>query len=74
MADQKKSQDAGEAQMQKLADEAEDKGFLGEEVDPTPNERYSLESKNWDTPESSPKEAANVGSSKFSGVKGGDDA
>lgn len=30
-------------EMQKAADEAADKGYYGEKVDPTPNEHYSLE-------------------------------
>jgi hypothetical protein len=29
--------------LQKAADEAADKGFYGDKVDPTPNENYSLE-------------------------------
>lgn len=35
--------DDGVAQeMQKIVDEAEDKGFYGVEVDPTPNEHYTV--------------------------------
>lgn len=38
------SVDAGQKDLQKRADEAEAKGFIGVEVDPLPNSRYSLES------------------------------
>lgn len=45
--------------MQKAVDEAQDKGLLGVEVDPTPNEEYSLEKPDsWNVPEADPKAAA----------------
>jgi hypothetical protein len=33
----------GNAEMQKRMDEATEKGFLGVEVDPTPNENYTVQ-------------------------------
>jgi hypothetical protein len=77
MADQKRStgHDAGQAEMQKRTDEAEKKGFLGIEVDPTPNENYSMEKPDeWRTPETDPGMAAKAGSAKFQHLKEGDDA
>lgn len=46
MAEKKadKAADAGQAEMQKIADEASDQGFLGTKVDPIPNSEYSLQS------------------------------
>ncbi len=35
--------DAGEKEMQNQFDEANEQGFFGTEVDPTPNENYSLQ-------------------------------
>jgi hypothetical protein len=35
--------DAAQKDVQKTVDEAEDKGYLGVEVDPTPNEHYTVE-------------------------------
>lgn len=57
--------DAGQAEVQERMDEATEQGFMGLKVDPTPNERYSLESDDWRTPESDPEAAQAVGSSKF---------
>jgi hypothetical protein len=37
-----KKTDAGEAEVQKKVDAAEEKGFIGEEVDPIDNDRYSI--------------------------------
>lgn len=34
--------DAGQAEVQKKFDEAQDKGYFGEVPDPTPNENYTL--------------------------------
>jgi hypothetical protein len=34
--------DAGEKEMQERFDEANEKGFFGTEVDPTPNENYTV--------------------------------
>lgn len=57
-----------EPELQKAVDEAEAKGFYGTEVDPTPNERYSLESDDWRTPENDPDAASEVGSKRFAGA------
>lgn len=40
----KKSADAGQAEAQKLTDQAEEKGYIGNKVDPLPNSAHSLES------------------------------
>lgn len=40
----KKTQDHGEAEVQKKEDAAEDKGFIGQEVDPIPDKEYSIQS------------------------------
>jgi hypothetical protein len=40
---EKKTTDSGEAEVQALVDEAEDKGFLGDAVDETPRENYTLQ-------------------------------
>lgn len=58
-----------EERAQKAADEHDARGFIGEEVDPTPNERYSLESEDFRTPETDPKLAQEVGSTRFVGVE-----
>ena len=42
MADKKKT-DSGEAEVQANVDEANEQGFLGTRVDPTPLENYTLE-------------------------------
>lgn len=36
------SKDSGEAQVQEKVDEANDQGFLGSSVDPTPRENYTV--------------------------------
>lgn len=41
---EKKPADAGQAEVQKMVDEAEEQGFLGQKVDPFPNSAHSLES------------------------------
>ena len=47
MATTKKSADlqgdAGEAEVQAISDEASEKGYLGDVVDETPNENYTLQ-------------------------------
>ena len=40
--DSKTSGDAGEAEVQAKVDEANEKGYFGETVDPTPNENYTV--------------------------------
>jgi hypothetical protein len=52
---------AEEPELQKAVDEAEEQGFWGHAVDPTPNERYSLESDDWRTPETDRQTAEEVG-------------
>ena len=54
MADATK-QKASEPALQKAVEEEEKKGYSGFVPDPTPNERYSLESNDWRTPETDPK-------------------
>lgn len=49
-------------------EEATEVGLFGQEVDPTPDERYSQESSDWRTPETDPAVAAEVGSSRFAGA------
>lgn len=44
MATDKKDADAGQAEVQKKVEQAEDRGYLGTKVDPRPNSDYSLES------------------------------
>lgn len=39
---QQNKDDAGQAEMQRLADEAAEKGYIGESVDPTPDANYTL--------------------------------
>lgn len=50
-------EDAGQAEVANTFDEAEDKGYLGVGVDPTPNENYTLmgQLKGLPTPESDPE-------------------
>ncbi len=68
------SEDAGQAEVQEKMDEATEKGYIGVEVDTTPNERYSQESDDFRTPESDPKEAEKVGSTKYVHVEVGEKA
>lgn len=42
MATEKKTDDAGQAEMQKTVDQLEEQGFIGDKVDQTPDEEYSL--------------------------------
>jgi len=37
-----KTQDIGQNEMQETFDEANEKGYFGTEVDPTPNENYTV--------------------------------
>lgn len=39
---EKRATDAGQAEVQKVAENAEEKGFLGVEADPIDNDEYSL--------------------------------
>ena len=47
-----------------------EQGFRGTEVDPTPNENYTLQgvTKGLPTPETDPATAASVGSTRFRGA------
>jgi hypothetical protein len=57
---EKQQKDAGQAEVQENFDKAEDQGFIGEKVDPTPNEHYTLAgvTSNKPTPETDGKAAA----------------
>lgn len=35
--------DGGQAEVQKIVDKEQEQGFVGDEVDPTPNENYTLQ-------------------------------
>ncbi len=77
MADQKKDDqplaDSTAKELQKQADKEAEQGFSGTKVDPTPNENYSLETPpDAPTPETDPKLAAEVGSSRFRGSAAGE--
>lgn len=52
-----KKDDAGEAEAQKLADKAEEQGFIGIKVDPLPDSAHSLES-GPDSPTAAEQDAA----------------
>jgi len=43
MARKKTSEDVGQAEMQQLTDEAEDKGYIGVKADPTPDSHYTVD-------------------------------
>lgn len=72
MATAKKTDDAGQAEVQKKVDKAEEQGFEGEQVDPTPRENYTLQ-----TPQDAPvpevddrnKQAAEVNAAKIEARK-----
>ncbi len=74
MPDKKKqqSEDAGQAEVQEKVDKETEQGFVGIEIDQTPNERYSQETSDIRTPESDPKEAEKAGSTKFVHVEVGE--
>lgn len=42
MADRNRNKDGGEAEAQRRTDDAEDRGYLGEVPDDTPNEAYTV--------------------------------
>jgi hypothetical protein len=42
MAEKKSDKDAGQADVQKTVDAEQEAGFVGEKVDPTPDENYTL--------------------------------
>jgi hypothetical protein len=54
--------DAGAAQVQEMFDRAEEKGYLGDAPDPTPNEHYTVKgvTSGKPTPETDPELAAKV--------------
>lgn len=58
------------AQVQEQVDIETDQGFRGVEVDPTPNENYTVAgvTAGKPTPETDPKAAQAVGSNKFVGL------
>jgi hypothetical protein len=55
-------QDAAQKEVQKAVDEAEDKGYIGVEVDPTPDSHYTVEGvlAGKPTPETDPEHARDV--------------
>lgn len=56
-----KNADLGQKELQETFDKANEQGFFGVEVDPTPNENYSLETPpDAPTPETDAKLAAEV--------------
>ena len=63
----KKNDDAGAAQVQEQVDAEQEQGFVGVEVDKTPNENYTLagQAAGKPTPETDAKAAEAVGSRKF---------
>lgn len=56
------SEDVGADQVQEAFDEANEKGFFGTKVDPTPNENYTVEgvTSGKPTPETDEKAAQNA--------------
>lgn len=65
MAERKSNQppqDAAQKEVQKAVDEAEDKGYIGVEVDPTPDSHYTVEGvlAGKPTPETDPDHAREV--------------
>jgi hypothetical protein len=65
MAERKTSQppqDAAQKEVQKAVDKAEEKGYLGVEVDPTPDEHYTVSGvlAGKPTPETDPDHAREV--------------
>jgi hypothetical protein len=67
MAEQQKG-DAGESQVQGAMDDANEKGYFGEETDPTPNEAYTATGQDQPTPETDDeaREAAQQRSAELS--------
>lgn len=55
-----KSEDVGQAEVSDAFEQAQERGFFGNEVDPTPNENYSLDgvTSGAPTPETDAKAAA----------------
>lgn len=55
-------QDAAQKEVQKAVDEAEEKGYLGVEVDPTPDEHYTVAGvlAGKPTPETDPEHARTI--------------
>ena len=66
MADESKKK-SPEEQAQQAADPVYEQGFIGQEVDPTPNENYTVDgvTSGKPTPETDPDLAREVGSTKF---------
>lgn len=65
MAERKNTQppqDAAQKEVQKAVDEAEEKGYLGVEVDPTPDEHYTVAGvlAGKPTPETDPEHARKI--------------
>lgn len=60
MAEKKNSDDLGASEVQQKMDEEQEQGFFGTEVDPTPNDNYTLQgvTSGKPTPETDEKAAA----------------
>lgn len=71
-ADAEKADDAVSRQVSANIEKELEQGFRGTEVDPTPNENYTLRGvvAGKPTPETDPKAAKEVGSAKFDRVDG----
>lgn len=64
-----RTQDAGQRQVQERFTAEQEQGFVGIEIDPTPNVNYTVQgvSKGAPTPETDPRQAQKVGSTRFRG-------
>lgn len=64
--------EAGNEQVQEAKDQEDEQGFRGTEVDPTPNEAYTLQgvTEGQPTPETDPEAAREAGSTRFAGGTG----
>lgn len=69
---EKKADDAGQASVQKQIDEENEQGFVGEKVDPTPNENYTAagQAAGLPTPETDEKLAAEAAAALRGKTKG----
>ncbi len=47
--------DSAKGDVEERMNEANEKGYFGDKVDPTPNENYSLETEEFRTPETDPE-------------------
>jgi hypothetical protein len=65
----KATADAASEQVQQQVQQEQEQGFRGVEIDPTPNEAYTVAgvTSGQPTPETDPEQAATVGSTRFRG-------